>query len=60
MTSLDDLAILEPHADPAGQRPEDAHEEAPLDEVLTKQVMRLLVAPLDEGRDGAGDLMGGC
>ncbi len=50
------LAVLEAHADRAGQRLEHADAQPTGLQVLAEQVVRLLVASLDEGGDRAADL----
>jgi hypothetical protein len=56
---LQQLSVLEPDPDPARERTEGAHEETVLDDVLTEEVVWLLVAALDERGDRTGDLVGG-
>ena len=51
------LAILETHAHRSRHRPEHADPQPSLLEVLAQQVVRLLVATLDERGDGAGHLV---
>ena len=56
---LELLAVLEAHAHRGGQRLQDADAQATGLEVLAEEVVGLLVAALDEGRDRTADLGAG-
>ncbi len=56
---VEDLVVLEPHPDRGREGLEDADPQALVLHVLTEEVVRLLVAPLDECRDGSADLGAG-
>lgn len=53
------LAVGEPHAHRRGHRAHRAHAQPVGLEVLSEQVVRLLVPPVDEGVDRTADFVGG-